>query len=308
MTYTVLLYHGVHADDLDLGSRNSSGKHVCRSRFASEMRYLRDHCDVVTMRHIASAHCRKMSIPDRAVAVTFDDGFWNNYTEAWQVLEEFDIPATIYLATGFIGTERIIWTDRLEAALLNTRVTQLSMDYDSVQRKFPLGSLSERLSALHEVKRLCKRSSAIDIETIVSAVEAQADSRADPSEPLYRFMNWDEVREMSRSPLIDFGAHTIDHVALGRADPDEMRQQIDGSVAKVADEIGHCDLFSYPEGQPGDYNDDVIRHLKLKGFDHAPSAIAGLNSVADTDPFHIRRIMMGFNRQAFPFSDHRYNA
>ena len=80
-------------------------------------------------------------------------------------------------------------------------------------------------------------------------------------------MNWDQVREMDASPLIDFGAHTVDHVSLAKVDGGKMRQQIDESVEALTRELGHpCEYFSYPEGQTDDYDANVIAYLRAVGF------------------------------------------
>ena len=205
-SYTVLLYHGVHADDLELGLRNSSGKHIPRSRFESEMRYLHDHVPVVSMREIAAAHRGEAGIPDGAAAVTFDDGFWNNYAEAWPVLEQFGIKATIYLATGFIGGSQPIWTDRLEAALMNTsckevRVATRQGDVALGDVAFSLNSADSVLAALAAIKRICKAMPPLEIAQTVAAMEQQLEARANSAEPLYRFMRWDEAEAYGTFPL-----------------------------------------------------------------------------------------------------------
>ena len=115
-------------------------------------------------------------------------------------------------------------------------------------------------------------------------------------------MNWDDARTMAKSALIEFGAHTVDHVALSRVPNEVMRSQIDLWVEAVNNKLGIATpFFSYPEGQESDYNDDVIGYLREKRFDHAPSAIDGVNDAATTDPFHIRRTMVGFEGRPFPF-------
>ena len=56
-------------------------------------------------------------LPSYSVVVTFDDGFENNYTAAFPVLQHYGIPATFYLSTGFIGTQRTFWVDKIEYLL-----------------------------------------------------------------------------------------------------------------------------------------------------------------------------------------------
>ena len=300
--YTVLLYHGVHADDLELALCNSSGKHIQRYRFVEQMQWLSENRTLVSMSDIDRAHRGEGAIPDGAVAVNFDDGFLNNYTEAWPVLEEYEIPATIYLATGFIGTGRMVWSDRIEAAILNTTRRDIHIELDGGARSWPLSSNQERVTAFGEIKKLCKAMADDIKEKTVADVETKTGFVPDPVHPLYAFMNWSQVREMNASPFIDFGGHTIDHVSLSRVPRDEMHRQIDVSLDKISSELmSQCRHFSYPEGQSGDYNEDVIDYLKSRNISISPSAIDGRNLFPGTDPFHIRRIMVGFENCPFPF-------
>ena len=301
-SYRILLYHGVHSDDLSWGLANSSGKHIPRKRFAAEMECLARSHPVVAMRDIAAAHRGESTLPDGAVAVTFDDGFLNNRTEAWPVLECYGIPATIYLATGYIGSGRMMWTDRLEAAILSTRRSRLDVEVVGARLKYDLWEDTSRVAAFTEIKARCKSSPNDMKDAVVGWIWEELGPDVAPDDPRYAFMSWDDVRTMAKSDLIEFGAHTVDHVALSRVPNAVMRSQIDVSVEAVNNELGIVTpFFSYPEGQENDYNDDVIGHLREQGFDHASSAIDGVNDVATTDPFHIRRSMVGFEGRPFPF-------
>ena len=85
--------------------RNSSGKHVLFSDFYKQMQHVSEKYNLVTMFDIAD-HISGKKIDNDSVAVTFDDGFLNNYKYAWQVLENFKVPATFYLSTGFISEKK----------------------------------------------------------------------------------------------------------------------------------------------------------------------------------------------------------
>lgn len=301
--YVVLLYHGVHPDDLDVGFRNSSGKHIPRSLFAEQMRFIAEHCTVVPMSQIAAAHRGETSLPKRAVAVTFDDGLLNNYSEAWPVLEGLEIPATFYLATGFIGTGRIIWSDALEDALLRSEESEIRFAAESRTYSFRMDQPSSCVAALQQIKRLCKASSEATREKIVSSIVERVPG-SDSQHPLYAFMDWDHVIEMDASHLVEFGAHTVDHVSLGKVPRPAMEDQVDRSCEALSSVLGRrCEFFSYPEGQADDFDDAVIACLRNRGFDHAPTAIDGLNVVGETDPFHIRRCMVGFEGRRFPIGE-----
>ena len=300
--YHILLYHGVHADETPLGGRNSSRKHIPRSRFAVEMQHLAAMRPLVAMSKIVATLRGEDALPDGAVAVTLDDGFLNNYAEAWPVLEIYQVPVTIYLATGYIGTGRMMWSDQLEATILGTRRKRIDVCVEGRRLKHSLGSEAERIAAFLEIKALCKAAPNDLKDAIVETVTDALDTDIVAAHPLYAFMSWDEVREMNDSPLVSFGAHTVDHVSLAKVSEREMRDQIDRSVDAVERELGQpCQFFSYPEGQADDFDETVIGYLRQKGFDHAPTAIDGVNELPGTDPFHLFRTMVGFEGRPYPF-------
>jgi len=254
------------------------------------------------MTEIARALRRETDIPDGAVAVTLDDGYLNNHEEAWPILENYGVPATIYLATGYIGTGRMMWSDRLEAAILGTKRTRLDIQVRNRRIVHDLSSETDRITAFLEIKALCKASPNDFKDEIIDVLTRYLDTSVAEEHPLYAFMAWDQVREMDASPLIDFGAHTVDHVSLARVPDDEMRNQINSSVEALERELGHrCRFFSYPEGQRDDFDERVIGHLLRKGFDHTPSAIEGVNELPCSDPFRLFRTMVGFEGRPYPF-------
>jgi peptidoglycan/xylan/chitin deacetylase (PgdA/CDA1 family) len=300
--YTVLLYHGVHADDVDLGRRNSSGKHVPASRFDDEMARLAASNPVVTMRDIAAAHRGDITLPPGAVAVTFDDGFANNHRVAWPILERHGVAATFYLATGYIGTGRMMWSDRLEATFLGTAADGVTADIRGERLSWPTTTEDERIAGFTAMKARCKELPYDELQAVVEATVDHAAVAAVEDHPLYAFMSWDDAREMAASPLVDLGAHTVDHVSLARATDASIAEQIDRSLAEVTDRIGGgpCELFAYPEGQEGDVDERVIAHLVDIGIDHAPMAVPGDNHIETTSPYRIRRTMVGFEGRPYP--------
>jgi len=302
--FYVLLYHGVYADNDELGLYNSAGKHIAQARFEAQMRHLSAARPLVSMGTIADALQGDAHLPCGAVAVTFDDGFLNNFTVAWPVLDKYQIPATIYLATGFIGTDRRIWTDQLEAVILETRQTSFTLTAGNETKAYSLANAPDRLSALSDIKKMCKKMSEDEKEELVDQLAARLGLPDGTPHPLDKFMDWSQVREMDESSLIDFGAHTADHVSLTRVSREQMREQIDRSAAAVAENLGKdCRYFSYPEGQPDDVDANVIDYLRACGFDHAPLAVEGTNYLGKTHPFHIARCMVGFEKRPYPFAE-----
>jgi peptidoglycan/xylan/chitin deacetylase (PgdA/CDA1 family) len=302
-SFDILLYHGVHEDALALEGRNSSGKHIGASQFADQMKHLSATRNLVSVPQIAAAYQGRYTLPENAVAVTFDDGYLNNYLVAWPILEKYGVPATFYLATGFIGTDRMIWTDRLEHAILNTQTHSIKLLENGVEATYKTHTEEDRIKAFTTIKTLCKTLPDGERLRVLASVFRECNSDAEDTEhPLYAFMNWDQVRKMFSSPLIDFGGHTIDHVSLTKVPKNEMQRQIKSSIETVSQELDEkIDLFSYPEGQEKDYDDTVIDTLKSLGIDHCPTAIAGGNDLKTTSPYELKRVMVGFENRPYPF-------
>lgn len=280
--YTVLLYHGVHADNLPLDGLNSSGKHIPVSRFRCEMEWLKANRPIVSMTEIALAHRKITHIPTDAVAVTFDDGFHNVIEHAVPVLRELGIPWTWYLATGLIrnapedvakyfkSLHRVTWTDRLEAAIIHGP-------------HYPQLSVEGRIAVFQAIKADLKATARFDdVPGIVDII--CGDFKFD--HPLYRFASWNDLR--GDLGLCDLGAHTVNHAPIGRCT--NWRWEVEFSLKTISHFTGkQCQLFSYPEGLADDFNDENIAYLKALRLIHCPTAIEGTNTVEITDPFRIRR-------------------
>ena len=154
------------------------------------------------------------------VALTFDDGYRDNIEYALPLLERYNIPATIFVTTGFIdGTtcpvEPVLW-DRAEDF----------EHYDAHRRKFKKMSPGERVKALPAL--------------------SQADIR---SEYTRHFMSWKELRELIRHPLIDIGAHTVTHPVLSRLSPLQQWREIYMGHRRLRAMLRDAPiLFAYPYG------------------------------------------------------------
>ena len=100
---TILLYHGV-TDNYDVEVRNANRKHLHVDVFREQMKILKLNCNVVSMDEVLWHLEEQKSFPSKTVAVTFDDGFKNNYSFAAPILDSLKIPAIFYLSSGLINT------------------------------------------------------------------------------------------------------------------------------------------------------------------------------------------------------------
>jgi peptidoglycan/xylan/chitin deacetylase (PgdA/CDA1 family) len=298
---TILLYHGVTAG-VCTGVQNYSGKHIRKDHFESQMSFLRDRNLTVSMDEVVDRYERGGFFDSDRVAVTFDDGFRNNATVAAPIMERYCIPATFYVSTGLMGSSGMFWVDQIEDMINRCAKASIDVALPDAKQCFPLSTDREKVRAIDEIKAFCKRSADATKNQVIASLRQETGVAAmATASPNYETMSWEEIRSLDAHPLFTIGGHSVDHRILSRLPEADMRREIDDSLQTLERHLGHEIVhYAYPEGQSDHYNDAVIAHLRRKGIRCCPSAISGVNGPRES-LFHLRRIMVGFNGQAFPF-------
>jgi len=105
----ILFYHRFSEHPVD----GCELPHLDIEEFRKQMRHVRKWYNVITMDELVDRLAKGGRFSSPSIVITIDDGYLNNYTEAYPVLKKLSIPAMIYLSTGFIGTEDSTWVDDL---------------------------------------------------------------------------------------------------------------------------------------------------------------------------------------------------
>ncbi|MDD2541266.1 MAG: polysaccharide deacetylase family protein, partial [Desulfuromonadaceae bacterium] len=108
----ILMYHRVLASGGNQPYFVQSGMYVSASSFEKQIAFLRDRFEVVFFEDLVEKVLNGGDIRGHC-AITFDDGWRDNYTEAFSILAKYRVPVTIFLATGFVGTDRMFWPEEL---------------------------------------------------------------------------------------------------------------------------------------------------------------------------------------------------
>jgi len=297
----ILLYHGVtsaYYNDI----KNYSGKHIHKDIFAKQMKILTTKCTPVSLRELSEMLTQKQKIPQRTVAVTFDDCFQNTYYNAMPVLKQYKIPATFFITTGYVGTNRIIWTDILEMIIADLKEKFIDFDFLDFSKQYPTETNKNKIKALLDIKSILKSIDENKKQNIMKClVDQHKFQPSNTTTDLYSNLKWHQLKEMDSDKLFEIGGHTVNHVILSYVDLDIAKKEITDSKTILEKNLNHpVDLFSYPEGQKDHYNDNIIKILKENNFLCSPSAIWGDNAPG-ADLFHLKRIMAGFNHIDFPY-------
>jgi peptidoglycan/xylan/chitin deacetylase (PgdA/CDA1 family) len=275
----ILVYHRVN-DDGDL-----LFPAVPTAQFARQMEYLSAHCFPCSLEEAVERLARN-DLPDKAVVVTFDDGYRDNYVHAFSILQRYGIPATIFLATGAIGSGKMIWHDRVFRAFRKTKVAALE-GLPGIENKPPVRTLEERRVAQARVLQLLwELTDEERIDRIDRLEERLAIEDKETSAGL--MLEWNEVLAMAQNG-ISFGSHTISHPILSNLPVHRLREEIEESKKVIESRIKRSVTgFAYPVGRKQDFNDRVKAIVREAGYQCAVTTIFGVNE-ATQDPLELRR-------------------
>lgn len=226
---------------------------------------------------------RAGTLPPRAACVTFDDGYADNASIALPILRKYNIPATVFVATGFLNGGRM-WNDSVIEFIRNAPGPVLDLGALKLER-FEIGTPVQRRKAIQAVIAQLKY---LPVEARHDRVEALCQS-ARESLPNDLMLRTDALKSLHAAG-IEIGAHTVNHPILARVDDQMAKREImDGrdvleSIVRVP-----VRLFAYPNGRPGqDYRAKHSRLVKALGFDAAVSTAWGAARV-DSDPYQLPR-------------------
>jgi len=287
----IFLFHGVVRQSR-YAVRNYTGKHMERDRFYRIVEGLKHAGSALSMDDVVE-HCRSGNpFPPRAFAVTFDDGFENNYLIAAPILKEFSVPATFYITTGFVQDNAMSWIDRIEYCLEAVSSGVLQFAWDDHPHSF--ANVEDKIGLLQMVRDRVKTDPTLDPENVVQAVFEQCGLAAvcDSAEPIDQKMSWEQVTRLANDELFTVGGHSHSHKILSFLSAEELEDEITTSIDLIRKNVGLCVRhYSYPEGLEHCYSNEVVEVLRGKGVVCCPTAVDGIND-PQTDLFHLRRIMI----------------
>jgi peptidoglycan/xylan/chitin deacetylase (PgdA/CDA1 family) len=251
--------------------------------FERQVRHLARHYTVLPVEELVD-RMRAGSVPRNAAAITFDDGYRDTLTHAAPILAGYGLPATVFLATGFIGTTEVPWYDRLATAL---KLSPRSRVIGPSGEELALESVEDRLRALVRTRTHLKT---LPEEQFRRAFRLLLDSlgSAEQQSAKNAMLSWDDVHAL-RGLGFRIGAHTVTHPILSRVTAERARAEVLGSREMIQGACGAAPrAFAYPNGQPADYTAAVVDLVREAGFSCAVTTRFGLNT-EQTSPWELRR-------------------
>ena len=288
----ILVYHRVITD-----YKSWSIDTVDKTDFEKQMIYLQKTHDIITLDKLVYALVKKKPLSKKTIVITFDDGYKDNYTNAFPILKKYNIPATIFLTTGHIGTDNIFWWDKIGYIFnySNQNIFDIE-DFDFLKNNSIHNKPQTLTQVFKEFKKLPDDEKELFINKLIK--KSKVDIPKNIGKNL--IMSWEEVKEMNENG-IDFGAHTVTHPILTNISLSQAKQEIIQSKIDIEKRLKTTvKSFCYPNGQADDFNNEIINIIRESGFNCAVTTIPKTVE-PDANLFNLGRIPPGWDFDAFKF-------
>ncbi len=281
----ILNYHRI--GDAERTPYDSGTFSATVSEFDWQVSFLKRHFPIVTLpQAVAIVHGRVT--PTRpALLLTFDDGYRDNFDNAFPVLLGHGVSATFFLPTAFVGTNTLPWWDVIAYLVKQSAAKRLRLSYPE-DVVFDLAPAS-RARSIMMILQLFKRPSVTDPARFMVELEAACRTMRPTEEAERCFMSWEEARVMQRGGMC-FGSHTHTHEILSKLPEAKQLEEVRVSRAIMERELDcTIDTLAYPVGRPESFSPATFAALTTAGYGTAFSFYSGVNRPGHIEPLNVLR-------------------
>lgn len=312
-TGTILMYHRITHADID-----PWGMCVTPDNFSEQLEVINALGTPMPLEDFVEAQ-QSGKLPQGAIVLTFDDGYVDNFTHAFPLLQKYSVPASIFITSCNIDSDREFWWDELESVLLRPSelpdVLELELmgesyrwelgdasfyDHDQFRRdRNVVAWLSEagsRMKFYHQVWTALWPINALERKHTIMKLRQWAEFTSSP-DAIRRTMTSDEIRNLAESEIVTIGSHTSDHSPLPSHSREVQRNEIQLCQQKLQQILSRpLKSFAYPHGE---FTNDTVEILKESGVEIALT-VQQMQVRSDTDPMRMPRYgVKDMNGQAF---------
>ncbi len=283
----VLCLHSV----LGNGSANC-GRMAIRAEFLTRM-ILDLRRRGVMLVPLSEALSRAAGCSQLFAAITFDDGYRDNYEIAFPILKKLDVPFTIFVTTGLVDRIFPMWWHVLEHVIERNEV----IEYAGI--RLPSATRKEKAIAYRLASEYFRQ---LDLPALIPATNAlisKNDSRLAGADAFDQALDWGMIREMAGSGLATFGGHTISHPLLARLGRSALAAEIKGCRKRLREAADiKAEYFAYPFGQEAEVGG--LAPLLAEEAGYAAAFTTQARPLRPQDlrlPFHLPRVMLSSKAQ-----------
>jgi peptidoglycan/xylan/chitin deacetylase (PgdA/CDA1 family) len=253
--------------------------------FNEQLGYFKKYLNVVGGEELAALVSGQQKLTRMHVAITFDDGYLEDYRNSFDILKSNGCSGSFFLVPEYVGTSTIPWWDEIAYLVRNTKRSRIMLEHPA---PLTVEITDNRESAIKIVLRHYKRNDNYDGELLLAELRAQAECALPSAER--RFVSWEEAREMKAAGMT-IGSHTQTHRILGQLSAEEQRWEMEQSKQVIEKNIGGAvDSIAYPVGIRGAFNDTTERIATELGYSTCFSFYGGVNTPEQIRPTNLLRM------------------
>lgn len=254
------------------------------AEFEKKVKYLVEYYKIISLEQCVE-YLKKKKRPPNCVVLNIDDGYKCAYTKAFPIFKKYNIPATVFLAIEFIEKRSISWFDKLILMIGKTRLKEVKIPAIS-NEIFKLETLIDRKKLFLKANKFLKTLLDTKKEEILQEIQKVLDVSDENIQEKDLMLSWGEIKEMSDSGLVSFGAHTVLHPVLTRITMERVEYELLRSKQVIEEKLNkQVKFFSYPAGF---FNSAIKKKVKACSYAAAFTTKSGGNN-EQSDLFALNR-------------------
>ncbi len=246
--------------------------------FKEQIQFFKEHFNIIKMEDVIAAYTDNYSLPEKAILLTFDDGYSDNYLNVFPILKEENIQGSFFPGKTFVE-HQLLDVNKVHSVLASTNITNLvqevfkqldyyrgkEFDIPSNEELFREYAKEERFDKKEVifVKRILQTALPEKLRNIIASnIFAKYVGLSEEKFAYELYMNYDQIKCMKKSGMY-IGLHGYDHYWLGNLESRKMEQDIDKALEVMSEVINpRLWVMNYPYGS---YNDNVVNYIQNKG-------------------------------------------
>ena len=280
----ILMYHSIDGHGL------SPDIVVSAENFDAHLSYLHNHYRLTSLEDIVQLLQSGQEVPWDAVAVTFDDGYLDNFEKAFPILQRYECPATIFVAVEPVDHGCLLWPQVIWNWLHRTTMDEVRISWHNgnqskaMEAVFNLRDHAGRARARSSLRAFVGGLEPEDRADLLALLSRQLRVNGDGDQADRRpMLTWEEIRHMHEAGVA-IGSHSMTHSRLSGLDAHRVHEEVVQSRARLEEELGaSVRLFAYPFGRRDDFDEQSKLAVQRAGYQAAciaedtnPSAAADL--------------------------------
>ncbi len=281
----ILMYHRITDEAYCAG--------LAPAEFEKHLAYVSKYFRVVSIEQLLQEQASNQVKP-YTLALTFDDGHADFFHHAWPLLQRYNLPASLYVTTGFIDRDYWLWPDHLKYIIIHNQQDSITIPGAGKVA----ANKDNFISNWHKLGDYCLTLDTEERKRFLNNLAQQCAVEV-PSSPVSPFagVSWDQLRIMCAQGL-DVGSHTVTHPILSKLDYTRIEQELSQSAARIKEQLnvttkGLC----YPNGRLIDITPQVIECAKAQGYEYG--LLARNLPIQGDDVFRIGRLAANANFDYF---------